>query len=224
MRARLRREALFEHILRLLGLDARDGEVVLERAAGEDRAGQQRGQHGKDGERRGTRAAFAGTTVDDIAEEAGVSRATVFAYFPTKEEIVFGDAAAAVKALEARLLEGDEPTVSAIRAWLAELGGWLEPGLLLQQRLRKEAPTVAARRLQLYGMLEDVIATALERELGPERRLAARLSAATLMGGLAAVEDGSAARMSEGGNAFSPAEIDTLFDATVAYVEAGLAT
>ena len=39
---------------------------------------------------------FGGTTVDDIADAAGVSRATVFTYFPTKEEIVFGDAAAAV--------------------------------------------------------------------------------------------------------------------------------
>ena len=41
---------------------------------------------------------FGGTTVDDIAEAAGVSRATVFTYFPTKEEIVFGDAASAVEA------------------------------------------------------------------------------------------------------------------------------
>ena len=57
LRARLRREALLEHVLRLLGLDARDGEVVLERAAGKDRAGQQRDQHGDDGERRGSGAA-----------------------------------------------------------------------------------------------------------------------------------------------------------------------
>ena len=43
---------------------------------------------------------FAQTTFDRIAEAADVSRATVFTYFPTKEEIVFGDAAAAVDALE----------------------------------------------------------------------------------------------------------------------------
>jgi AcrR family transcriptional regulator len=166
---------------------------------------------------------FAGTTVDDIAEAAGVSRATVFAYYATKEEIVFGDAALAVDALAARLGEG-VPTVATVRAWLTELTGWLDPELLLQQRLRREAPAVAARRLQLYGALEDVIATALERELGPERRLAARLSAATLMGGLGSVEDASAARMSEGGHALSRTEVDQVLDATVAYVEAGLAT
>jgi AcrR family transcriptional regulator len=167
---------------------------------------------------------FAGTTVDDIAEAAGVSRATVFAYFPTKEEIVFGDAALAVDALAAQLREGDERTVVTIRAWLAQLTGWLEPGLLLQQRLREEAPTVAARRLQISKALEDVIADALERELGPERRLAARLSAATLLGGLTALEETAAARMSNGGDGLSPAETDRILDATIAYVEAGLAT
>ena len=36
--ARLGREALLEEVLGLLGLDARDGEVVLERAAGGDGA------------------------------------------------------------------------------------------------------------------------------------------------------------------------------------------
>src|SRR5215467_13348806 len=66
---------------------------------------------------------FGGTTIDEIAEQAGVSRATVFAYFPTKEEIVFGDAAAAVDAL--RELLRDAPTIAAVRAWLKELTGWL---------------------------------------------------------------------------------------------------
>ncbi len=42
LRARLRREALLEEVLGLLGLDPRDGEVVLEAAAGGDRAADQR--------------------------------------------------------------------------------------------------------------------------------------------------------------------------------------
>jgi AcrR family transcriptional regulator len=167
---------------------------------------------------------FAGTTVDEIAEAADVSRATVFAYFPTKEEIVFGDAAAAVEALDTVLREGEGGTVATVRGWLTQLTGWLEPELLLQQRLREEAPTVAARRLQLSHALEDVISAALVAELGPDQELAARLTAASLIGGLNAVEETAAARMSERGEGLSPAEIDHILDATIAYVEAGLAT
>src|SRR4051794_2816254 len=52
-----------------------------------------------------------------------------------------------------------------VRDWLRELTGWLEP----------RAPPAAAprprgaRRLQLYRQIEDVIATALEAELGPDK-------------------------------------------------------
>ncbi|MDA0164084.1 TetR/AcrR family transcriptional regulator [Solirubrobacter ginsenosidimutans] len=166
---------------------------------------------------------FGGTTVDDIAEAAGVSRATVFTYFATKEEIVFGDAAVATEALAARLRDGGQSTLDAVRAWLTELSGWLEPEMLLQERLRHEAPTVAARRLQLIGALEDVIAAAFEAELGEEQQLAARLTAASLMGGLNVVEQTAAAQMSQRGQALSPAEIDHILDVTIAYVEAGLA-
>jgi len=164
---------------------------------------------------------FAGTTVDDIADAAGVSRATVFSYFPTKEEIVFGDAALAVEGLAARLREGGGSTVATVREWLGELTGWLDPGLLLQVRLREEAPTVAARRLQISDALEDVIAEALEAELGSQ--LPARLTAAALMSGLGAVEQRTAAQLSERGHALSPAEIDHILDVTLAYAEAGMA-
>ena len=167
---------------------------------------------------------FGGTTVDDIAEAAGVSRATVFTYFPTKEEIVFGDAASAVEGLAARLREGDEPTVATVRAWLTELTGWLEPELLLQHRLRHEAPTVAARQLQLIGALEDVIAAALETELGPEQQLAARLTAASLMSGLTAIEERAAAQLSATrARASRPRRSISILDLTIAYVEAGIA-
>lgn len=166
---------------------------------------------------------FGGTTVDDIADAAGVSRATVFTYFPTKEEIVFGDAAGATDALAARLRDGDGPAISTVRAWLTELTGWLEPELLLQLRLRHEAPAVAARHQQLIGALANVIAAALETELGPEQQLVARLTAASLMGGLNAVEESAAAQMSHRGHALSPSEIDHILDVTIAYVQAGMA-
>ena len=65
----LRREALLEQVLGLLGLDARDGEVVLERAAGGDGAA----DHGDDGEQHGERRDPRAAADDggDAGEEGG---------------------------------------------------------------------------------------------------------------------------------------------------------
>src|ERR687896_380452 len=80
---------------------------------------------------------FAGTTIDQIAEAANVSRATVFSYFPTKEEIVFGEAGTAIDVVATRLREraDGETTIAVVRAWLDDLTGWFEPELVEQQRL-----------------------------------------------------------------------------------------
>jgi AcrR family transcriptional regulator len=167
---------------------------------------------------------FAGTTVDDIAAAADVSRATVFTYFPTKEEIVHGDASIAVERLDAMLRErsGARSTVAIVRDWLRELTGWLEPELLLQRRLGREAHAVAARRLQLYREIEDVIAAALEAELGPAQELAARLTAGSFVAAFDTVERMAETRMLQGGT-LTPAEIEHLLDVAVAFVTAGIA-
>jgi AcrR family transcriptional regulator len=160
---------------------------------------------------------FARTTVDQIAEAAEVSRATVFTYFPTKEDIVFGDAPLAVDALGEALR--DRPAIPAVREWLGGLAGWIEPDLVLQLRLMREVPGVGARRLRIYGDFERVLADALERELG--ERLPAELAAASLLAGLRIVEDTAAARMEAGGE-LAEAEIEALLDDAVRFAEAGI--
>ncbi|HEX5868214.1 MAG TPA: helix-turn-helix domain-containing protein [Beijerinckiaceae bacterium] len=164
---------------------------------------------------------FAGTTMDQIAEAADVSRATVFTYFPTKEEIVFGDGAAAIDGLAVRLESCHEGTVAVVREWLTELAGWFEPELLLQHRLAREAPIVGARRMQLFGETERVIAEALRAELGHE--LAARLAAASLVAALRVAEETAAARMEQEDRALSEDEISALLANAVAFAEAGIA-
>ena len=166
---------------------------------------------------------FAGTTIDQIAEAANVSRATVFSYYPTKEDIVFGAAPQAIEALAAALA-GTPPggIVPAIRAWLRQLTGWLEPDLVVQRRLARAVPAVGARRLQNLREIERVVAEALERELGPGRELAARLAAASLIAALGVAEDDAAAHLEDVGSGFDEARLDALIDGAVAFAEAGI--
>jgi AcrR family transcriptional regulator len=168
---------------------------------------------------------FQHTTFDRIAEAADVSRATVFSYFPTKEEIVFGEAAAAVDALGAMLAArpDGQSTVAAVRAWLGGLSGWIEPELILQLRLAREVPSVGARRLQLHGAIQAAMADAFEAELGPEGHLAARLAAASLIAAFGIVEETAATRMEAGGRPLSDDEVDALLEDAVAFAEAGMA-
>jgi AcrR family transcriptional regulator len=168
---------------------------------------------------------FGATTIEQIADAANVSRATVFSYFPTKEEIVFGDAGVAIDELARRLSErsDDETTITVVRAWLDELAGWFEPELVVQQRLAREVPVVGARRLQLYGDAERHVAESLEAELGDEQQLAGRLAAAALVAALRVAEETAAARMHEEDRALSAEEIAALLDGAVAFAEAGIA-
>src|SRR5688572_33179378 len=80
---------------------------------------------------------YAHTTIEQIAEAADVSRATVFTYFPTKEDIVFGEAPQAI-AMLGEALRAAPSTIEVVRDWLRGLSGWIDPDLLLQRRLAQE--------------------------------------------------------------------------------------
>jgi AcrR family transcriptional regulator len=168
---------------------------------------------------------FGGTTIDEIAEAANVSRATVFTYFPTKEEIVHGEGSAAIEDFAARLRDRPDgvSTIDMVRGWLEALSGWFEPELVLQQRLAREVPAVGARRLQLHGEAERAIASSLEAELGPGQELAARLAATALVAGLRVAEETAAARMEQEDRELSEPEVAALLDGAVAFAEAGIA-
>ncbi len=165
---------------------------------------------------------YGAVTVADIAEAAEVSRATVFAYYPAKEDIVAGDARFAIEGLEAQLARPDVPVVESMREWLRTLVGWMEPDIVLQRRLAEEVPAVAAARSRLRRDIEAVIAAALVREMGSADPLVPRLVAGSLASALSVVEQEAAARMENGGRALGEDEVDALFDTAVAFAEGGL--
>ena len=166
---------------------------------------------------------YAAVTVADIAEAAEVSRATVFAYYPAKEDIVVGDARYAIDGLEAVLANPDVPVVDAVRAWLRSLVGWMEPDLLLQRRLAEEVPAVGAARARLRRDIEAVIGEALEREMGSGDALVPQLVAGALGSALMVVEAEAARRMAGGEEALAAEDVDALFDTAIAFVDGGLA-
>lgn len=161
---------------------------------------------------------YAAVTVAEIAEAAEVSRATVFAYYPAKEDIVFGEARLARDAL-AEALAGAEDraaVIGAVRAWVRTLSGWVEPELMLQMRLAEEIPAVDAVRSRTLREIEAVIAEALARVMGPDAALASRLVAGSLTSALSvAAEEGARRSLSE-------REVDALLDAAVEFVDGGL--
>lgn len=165
---------------------------------------------------------YGAVTVADIAEAAEVSRATVFAYYPAKEDIVAGDARFAIEGLEAQLARPDVPVVESMREWLRTLVGWMEPDIVLQRRLAEEVPAVAAARSRLRRDIEAVIAAALVREMGSADPLVPRLVAGSLASALSVVEQEAAARMEHGDRALEEHEVDALFDTAVAFAEGGL--
>ncbi|WP_433251390.1 TetR family transcriptional regulator [Actinomadura nitritigenes] len=111
------------------------------------------------------------TTVDDIATAAGLSKRSFFRYFPSKEDVVFGDvedlADRVAEAVRARPAE--EPPWTVLRAVLREWGERIQsaqrdPAVL---RLIESSPALRARLNQRRDAMRDRITTALCERPGP---------------------------------------------------------
>ncbi|TDC77315.1 TetR family transcriptional regulator [Streptomyces hainanensis] len=110
------------------------------------------------------------TTVEDVARAASMSKRSFFRYFPTKEDVVFGELElmAARIAEEIRARPADEPPWRCLTAVLA---GWQDrihaaqrelPGL----RLIESSPALRARLAQKRDELRALVADALRARPG----------------------------------------------------------
>jgi AcrR family transcriptional regulator len=113
---------------------------------------------------------FEATTVEDIAEAAGVSPRTFFRYFASKEEVFFHKWRQELADLE-KGLESRPPEESAFEAVRATVVDYLrrfqaEPEFhLLRARIIGESPAVEAYSLQLLQKWHGVLAQSVARRM-----------------------------------------------------------
>lgn len=133
---------------------------------------------------------FDAVSVVEIAERAGVSKMTVFNYFPTKEDLVVGpmeeqvgDAASTV----GDRLPGESVVRASRRVFLERLArrapesGLLDDPLFLQvMDVVRQTPALVARIYRFQLEAEERLAAELEKESPGDLR--ARVAASQIMG------------------------------------------
>lgn len=143
-------------------------------------------------QRRFIEKGFAATTLEEIGDEADVHVRTILRYFPTKEALALVPEHDLLESLEIELATPDrEATVLQVwHEYLDRVGAALRQPLTLQYALFIAGePTLHAHKADVLRQHEDLLAEHLQREVrgGKTQKLRARLLAAMLVGGMAAV-------------------------------------
>ncbi|MCW2543252.1 MAG: regulatory protein TetR [Frankiales bacterium] len=131
---------------------------------------------------------FDATTVDDIAEAAGIARRTFFRYFASKNDIVWGDFDGALDELRANLqrVPDEVPLMTAVTDAVVAFNH-LPAGAEAQHRLRMtmvlHTPALQAHSTLRYAGWRAVIAEFAGRRLGvPATDFAPQLLAHQVLG------------------------------------------
>jgi AcrR family transcriptional regulator len=135
---------------------------------------------------------FEAVTVADVAGAAEVSEATVFNYFPTKEDLVFQG----MEAFEGELLQAvrdrppGEPAATAFGRFVTQPRGFLaaeDPQvvrhLVSVARMIADSPALQAREREIFARYTASLAAVLAEETGcPPLDVTPRVVAAALVG------------------------------------------
>jgi AcrR family transcriptional regulator len=138
---------------------------------------------------------YQGTTVADIAAAADIAPRTFFAYFPSKEAVVFYQVDEDVTSLARTLRErpAGESAVDALRRWIEEqFDRWDEETgaeIALRKRLCREEPSLAQFDRSVMSRFEVLLREAAAVDLGePADGLRPRLVAAAATAALGSLE------------------------------------
>lgn len=163
------------------------------------------------------------TTLDGIAEAADVSRRTIFAYYESKEEILFCEESSFLARL--RQMLGERPagttTVDAIREFLSTL----EPpdeAAMLRKNLIMSNPSLQVKIRARNAELEPLLAASIAKDLGTDPDdIRTLLVAASMTAAFMSVRD-RFAEAEASGNPVSHDEAMGILDQVLEFLRGGL--
>lgn len=162
---------------------------------------------------------FQATTVADIAAAADIAPRTFFAYFPSKEAVVFFDFDAMFASLKATVEERPEgeSAIDALRRWLDHslpVKHEESDEAMLRKRMCIDEPSLAAHQKSLLARLEEILRDGVARDLGePVDGLRPKLVAAAAVAALSSIDSAS----------HDKSESMALLDETLVFLRGGVA-
>jgi AcrR family transcriptional regulator len=161
------------------------------------------------------------TTLADIAEVAGVSTRTIFAYFPGKEDLLFASFETMNQALERALAERPEgqDALAALREFiLSEAHQKTDLDCMLDEVIAADE-TLSRHKRARIAQVQGVLAAAIADDLGaPPDDLRASVAAASLTAAFEVLAEQGASTAATSNEAIAAA-----IDPVLAFVRAGLA-
>jgi AcrR family transcriptional regulator len=161
------------------------------------------------------------TTIAEIAEAAEVSPRTIFAYFPSKEDILFCDLPEKQERLGRALRERPDgtTTLDVLREFIGES---LSPdrNLLLRKRIMASNETLQRNERARFGPFEQLMYEAIAKDLDADPDdIRPQIVAAALIAAFSAVVERSHAAPPE---SFSPEQAMAVMDDVMRFLRGGL--
>jgi AcrR family transcriptional regulator len=164
------------------------------------------------------------TTLADIAEAADVSTRTIFAYFPSKEDIFFCDFPAMKDALARALAERppDKDALETLRDFILSTAPHQDKDELHEQRRHvvEGDETLRNRKRARLAQIEELVAKAIAQDIGAaENDVRPQVVAASLTAAFDVIFE------HEAGTSSSPRsadEVATMIDPVITFMRGGL--
>jgi AcrR family transcriptional regulator len=159
------------------------------------------------------------TTLPEIAEAADVSTRTIFAYFPSKEDILFSDFPAMRQALAQALADRPEgeDALETVRKFILQLDKFEKTELDEQMRVCIESDETLRSHLRArLASLEELIAPAIAKDLDAAADdVRPQVVAASLTAAFNVLTE-------RGGGPKDPADRAALIDPVITFLRGGL--